>query len=83
MKPAFDKSGTITSANASKINDGACCMILMSSKKMIEKNIKPLARILAYADAEIESTDFCRSPYYATMKALKKAGLKVEDIDFF
>lgn len=83
LKPAFDKNGTITSANASKINDGACCMVLMSESKIRRSSVKPMARIVAYADAEVESTDFCRSPFFAAEKALKKAGLEVKDIAYF
>ena len=83
LKPAFQKNGTITGANASKINDGACSIILMSKAKIDEKGIKPLAKIIAYADYEIDSVDFCVSPFYAAEKALKKANLKIGDIDFF
>ena len=83
LKPAFKKDGTITGANASKINDGACSIILMSKDKVNEKGIKPLAKIITYADYEIDSVDFCVSPYYAAEKALKKANLTVDDIAFF
>jgi len=53
LNPAFSKDGTITAANASKINDGAAAIILMSEKKMNSLGLKPLARIVSYADAEI------------------------------
>lgn len=55
----------------------------MSEKKMKHLNVKPLGKIIAYADSEIEPIDFCKSPYYSTVKALKKAGLKIEEIDLF
>lgn len=58
-------------------------MILMSEEKIKENNVKPLARIVSYADAEVESVDFCKSPYFAAIKALQKAGLNVSDIDYF
>ena len=76
LKPAFKENGTVTSANASKINDGACCFVLMSKKNVEKYSVKPLARIVAYADYEMESVDFCKSPFFAAEKALNKAGLK-------
>lgn len=51
LRPAFSKTGTITAANASKINDGACAIILMSEEKLKSLKLKPLAKIIAYADA--------------------------------
>lgn len=53
LRPAFSKTGTITAANASKINDGACTLILMSEEALKKYNVKPLARIVSYADAEV------------------------------
>ena len=55
----------------------------MSGNKIKEGKYKPLCKILAYADAEVESVDFCRSPYYSSMKALEKANLQISDIDYF
>lgn len=62
LRPAFSKTGTITAANASKINDGACNLILMSEEKVNQLGIKPLARIVDYADSEVDPIDFCIAP---------------------
>ena len=62
LKPAFAKNGTITAANASKINDGACAIVLMSEETAIERGLKPLARIVAYEDAGVEPIDFGIAP---------------------
>jgi len=62
LKPVFSKTGTITAANASKINDGACCVIVMSEDKAKELGLKPLARIVSFADSEVEPIDFCIAP---------------------
>ncbi|MDZ4844566.1 MAG: acetyl-CoA C-acyltransferase [Chitinophagales bacterium] len=83
IKPAFDKAGTITAANASKINDGAAAVVLMSGEKVKELGIKPLAKILSYADAAQEPEMFTTTPSKAMPKALQKAGLKISDVDFF
>jgi acetyl-CoA C-acetyltransferase len=83
LKPVFIKEGTVTAANASNINDGASAIVLMSGEKVKELGIKPLARILAYADNEQEPENFTTSPTGAIQKAAKKAGLSVKDIDFF
>lgn len=83
IKPAFDKAGTITAANASKINDGAAAVILMSGEKVKELGIKPLAKILSFADASQEPEMFTTTPSKAMPKALQKAGLKTTDVDFF
>lgn len=82
LKPAFIKDGTITAANASKINDGAAAVVLMSEKKMQELGIKPLARIVSFADASQEPRWFTTTPIKAMSNALSKAGLSVGDIDF-
>jgi len=62
LKPAFAKNGTITAANASKINDGACSLILMSEEAAKERGLKPLARILGYEDAAVAPIDFGIAP---------------------
>ena len=83
LNPAFTKEGTVTAANASTINDGAAALVIMSEEKAIELNLKPLAYILSYADAAQEPKWFTTSPALALPKALKKANLSIEDVDFF
>lgn len=83
LKPAFEKNGTVTAANASTINDGAAAVILMSKEKAEKSGIKPLAIIRSYADAEQEPTWFTTTPSKAMPKAAEKAGLKISDIDYF
>ena len=83
LRPAFDKEGSITAGNASKINDGGCALILMEESLAKSKGIKPLARIMSYQDAEIEAVDFSVAPASGVTKLLKKNGLKVDDIDVF
>lgn len=83
LAPAFSKTGTITAANASKINDGACAIVLMSEEKMKSLKVKPLAKIVAFVDAEIEPMDFSIAPNYSTKKVLAKAGLGIDAIDYF
>ncbi|EGR34678.1 hypothetical protein IMG5_004260 [Ichthyophthirius multifiliis] len=83
LKPAFSKTGTITAANSSKINDGACSLVLMSEKKIKELNIKPLAKIISFADAEVDPIDFCIAPTKAAQKALVLAGMKQQQIEFY
>lgn len=82
LKPAFGKEGTVTAANASTMNDGAAAVVLMSKEKADELNIKPIAVIRSYADAEQEPTWFTTTPSIAVPKAVKKAGLEMNDIDF-
>jgi acetyl-CoA C-acetyltransferase len=82
LKPAFTKEGTITAANASKINDGAAAVVLVSEEKMKELGLKPIARIVSFADASQAPEWFTTTPIKAMNKALDKAGLKVSDIDF-
>lgn len=77
LKPAFSKDGTNTAANSSKLNDGACVLILMSERKVAELNLKPLAKILSYGDAEVEPVDFCIAPSYSGNIALKRASLNI------
>ncbi|MGA1227038.1 MAG: acetyl-CoA C-acyltransferase [Tamlana sp.] len=83
LRPAFTKDGTVTAANASTINDGAGAMILMSKSKAEELGLKPLATIKSYADAAQEPKWFTTAPAKALPKALDKAGLRIEDVDFF
>ena len=79
----FKKEGTITAANASTINDGASALILMSADKAKSLNIKPLAKIVSYADASHEPEWFTTAPAKALPIALKKANLDINDIDYF
>jgi acetyl-CoA C-acetyltransferase len=83
LKPAFGKDGTVTAVNASKINDGAAALVLMSGTKMKELGLKPIAKILGYADAEQAPDDFTTSPSIAIPKALKKAGKDIKDVEYF
>lgn len=82
LKPAFTKDGTITAANASKINDGAAAVVLVSEEKMKELGLKPIARIVSFADASQAPEWFTTTPIIAMNKAMDKAGLKTSDIDF-
>lgn len=81
LKPAFDKAGTITAANASKINDGAAALVLMSETKMKEKNIQPIAKVVTHATFAQDPKYFTTAPVGAIKKALAQANLKVGDID--
>lgn len=83
LKPVFTKEGTVTAANASTINDGAAALVLMSKEKMTAMGLKPIARILSYADAEQAPDKFTTAPAIAVPKAVEKAGLKMSDINFF
>lgn len=83
LKPAFGKDGTVTAVNASKINDGAAALVLMSGAKVKELGLTPIAKITGYADAEQTPDEFTTSPSIAIPKALKKAGKEVKDVDFF
>ena len=83
LRPAFSKDGTVTAANASTINDGGAALILMSAEKAKELNIKPLAKIRSYADAAHEPKWFTTAPAKALPKALAKANITIEDVDYF
>jgi len=83
LKPVFSKDGTVTAANASTINDGAAALVLAGANFVTQNNLKPIARIVAYADAEQEPAWFTTTPILATKKVLKKAGLSLSDIDYF
>ena len=83
LRPAFTKDGTVTAANASTINDGAGAMVLMSADKAKELGLTPLATIKSYADAAQEPKWFTTAPAKALPKALDKAEIKLEDVDYF
>jgi acetyl-CoA C-acetyltransferase len=83
LNPAFTKEGTVTAANASTINDGAAALVIMSEEKAMALGLQPLAYILSYADAAQEPKWFTTSPALALPKALKKANLSIEDVDYF
>ena len=83
LNPVFTKEGTVTAANASTINDGAAAIVLMSEEKAIALGLKPLAYIKGYADAAQEPKWFTTSPAKALPKALAKAGLTLDEIDYF
>ena len=83
LNPAFYKEGTVTAANASTMNVGAAALILMSGEKLKELGIKPLAKVISYADAEQDPKWFTTSPALAIPKALAKANLTKDQIDFF
>jgi acetyl-CoA C-acetyltransferase len=83
LKGAFQKEGTVTAANASTMNDGAAALVLMSKEKMEELGLKAIAKIVSYADAEQAPEWFTTTPSLAVPKAVQKAGLKMEDIDYW
>lgn len=83
LRPAFDKEGTITAANASKINDGAAAHILMSESEAKKRGVKPLAKVVAHATFAQDPKYFTTAPVGAIKKALDKAHLKVGDIDLW
>jgi len=83
LRPAFEKDGTITAANASTINDGASALILASKEAVDKYGLKPLAKIVSYADAAQAPEWFTTAPSLAIPKALEKANLKISDVDFW
>jgi acetyl-CoA C-acetyltransferase len=83
LRPAFTKEGTVTAANASTINDGAGAMVLMSKEKALELGLKPLATIKGYADAAHEPEWFTTAPAKALPKALDRAGIALNDVEYF
>ena len=83
LRPVFSKDGSVTAANASTLNDGAAAMVMMSADKAAEMNLKPLAKIVSYADAAQEPKWFTTAPAKALPKALDKARLSVSDVDYF
>ena len=83
LNPAFSKEGTVTAANASTMNDGAAALVLMSAEKAKELGIQPIAIIKGFADAEQDPKWFTTSPALALPKALAKANVQLNEIDFF
>ena len=83
LRPVFSKDGTVTAANASTLNDGAAALVIMSAEKAKALNLKPIAKIIGYADASHEPKWFTTAPAKALPKALEKAGISQNDVDFF
>ncbi|PKH50778.1 acetyl-CoA C-acyltransferase [Tenacibaculum sp. Bg11-29] len=83
LRAAFTKDGTVTAANASTINDGGAALVLMSADKALELGLTPLAKIKGYADAAHEPKWFTTAPAKALPKALAKAGVAIDDVDYF
>jgi len=83
LKSAFEDNGSVTAFNASKINDGASALVLMSAEKAEELNINPLARVLGHVSHAQQPEWFTTAPAYAITKVLEKTGLNKEDIDLF
>lgn len=83
LRPVFQKDGTVTAANASTLNDGAAALILMSKEKADSLGLKPIAKIVGYADAEQAPEWFTTSPSVAIPRAIEKAGLNADQIDFY
>ena len=83
LKAVFNKEGTVTAANASTLNDGASALVLMSKEKAEELHIRPIAKVVSYADAAQEPKWFTTAPAKAVPKALAKANLSTEEIDFW
>uniref|UniRef100_A0A8H7TVB0 acetyl-CoA C-acetyltransferase n=1 Tax=Bionectria ochroleuca TaxID=29856 RepID=A0A8H7TVB0_BIOOC len=83
IRPAFKPDGTITAPNAAPINDGGAAVVLVSEAKLKELNLKPIAKILGWGDAEREPERFTVAPALAIPKAIKHAGLTDKDVDFY
>ena len=83
LKPVFKKDGTVTAANASTLNDGAAALVLMSADQAKALGIKPLAKILGFADAQQAPEWFTTAPSKAIPLALQKANIAIEDVDYF
>ena len=83
LRAVFNKEGTVTAANASTLNDGASALVLMSKEKAEELHIKPIAKVVSYADAAQEPKWFTTAPAKAIPKALAKANLSTEEVDFW
>lgn len=83
LKPAFtSKSGTVTAANASSLNDGACALVLMEEREALDRGVRPLARILGFGDAAQKPVDFTTSPALAVPVAMKHAGVEASDVEY-
>lgn len=83
LRPAFDKEGTITAANASTLNDGASALILASAEAVAKHGLKPIAKIVSYADAAQAPEWFTTAPSLAIPRALEKAGMTADQVDFW
>lgn len=83
LRPVFKKDGTITAANASTLNDGAAALVLMSAQKAAELGLKPVAKIISYADAAQEPEWFTTAPAKALPKAMAKASITLDQVDYF
>ena len=83
LRPVFTKDGTVTAANASTLNDGAAAIVLMSKEKADSLGIKPIAKIRGYADAQQAPEWFTTAPSKALPRAVEKAGLKMNDVEYF
>ena len=83
LKPAFDKKGSITAANASSLNDGAASLLIASKDKINEFKIKPIAKIIDHVSYAMEPKYFTKAPIYAINKLLEKTGIPINDIDLF
>jgi len=83
LRPVFSADGTVTAANASTLNDGAAAMVLMTAEKASELNLKPIAKIVSYADAAGEPQWFTTAPSKALPKALDKANISIDAVDYF
>lgn len=83
LKPAFQKDGSVTAANSSTMNDGAAALVLMSRERVEQLGVKPIGRIVSYADAEQSPEWFTTSPALAVPKAVQKAGLTMQDISYW
>lgn len=83
LRPAFSKDGTVTAGNASTLNDGAAALVIMSAEKARELGLKPLARILGFADAAQDPMWFTTTPSIAIPKAIKQAGIKKDDVGYY
>lgn len=83
LRPVFSAEGTVTAANASTLNDGAAALILMTAEKASELNLKPIAKIISYADAAGEPQWFTTAPAKAIPKALSKANITIDSVDYF
>ncbi|MDA8249781.1 MAG: acetyl-CoA C-acetyltransferase [Rhodospirillales bacterium] len=81
LRPAFSKDGTVTAANASGINDGACALVVMSAKEAQKRGLKPLARIASFATAGVDPAVMGTGPIPSSRKALARAGWKLQDLD--
>jgi acetyl-CoA C-acetyltransferase len=82
LRPAFDKKGSVTAANSSSLNDGAAALVLMTEQDALDREIKPLARILGFGDAEQDPVDFATSPALAVPVALNHAGVQASDVEY-